>query len=268
MFHTLLHPSGVGGLTPALFRAARRLGHRGGGRLLDLVAPSSIVASIVMWSVMLVVGWALVYWPHLPEQFQTMEGVPARTQGSVLDAVYVSGVTLTTLGYGDVVADETPLRLLLVAEALIGFALLSASITWALSVYPALARRRTLGARIRLLLEGDGADARLAPGHDPRALAGVLHQVAEQIATARVDLMQYPATYFFDAPADDVSLPSALARLRTALHGDLPGELDAAAETVRTSIVALGETLRQGPFGLEASDAEEALSAYAADHRG
>jgi hypothetical protein len=62
-------------------------------------------------------------------------------------------VTLATLGYGDIVPTSDLLRVLVPLEALVGFALLTAALSWVISVYPALSRRRSL-ARGATLLKG------------------------------------------------------------------------------------------------------------------
>ena len=263
----LLHPSGAGQITPAIFRRVWRLSHRLGASARRLAGPVGIVASIATWTLMLAIGWALVYWPHLPEQFQVAEGVPTARQGDMLDAVYVSAVTLSTLGFGDFVAEGTALRLATAAEALIGFALLTASISWVLSIYPALMRRRALAARIRSLVDDEGDGARLHGTESPTALAVVLYDVADQLGTVRVDLVQYPATYFFHGPSEALSLPSVLPRLQRATHGTGLRETASAVAAVRSSITELGRTLEQGPFGLGAEDPDAAVAAYASDHR-
>ncbi|MBW3608124.1 MAG: potassium channel family protein [Actinobacteria bacterium] len=267
VFHTLLHPSGIGQLTPAIFgmiwRAARRLG----GRASALAGPVAVVSSIVTWTLMIVVGWALVYWPQMPGAFQVAEGIQASEQDDLLDAVYLSAVALSTLGFGDIVAEQTALRIALVIEALVGFALLSAAISWVLSIYPALMRRRALASRINALVTGDGDQARLVEGDPPCVLALVLHNLSEQLHTVGVDLVQYPSSYFFHGPAADLSLPPALWRLQHALvRDDVPPEAQPAATALRESLNAVGDTLRRGPFRLHANDAQAALQAYAADH--
>lgn len=106
VFHTLLHPSGVGQLTPAIFRALWRAARRIGGRSNAFAGPLSLLASIAAWALMLVVGWALVYWPQMPDAFQVAAGIPAPAQDDLIDAVYLSAVALSTLGFGDIVASR------------------------------------------------------------------------------------------------------------------------------------------------------------------
>lgn len=156
----------------------------------------------------------------------------------------------------------------LVVEALVGFGLLSASISWVLSIYPALMRHRVLAARIGVLVSGDGDQARLVEGDPPWVVALVLHDLSEQLCTVRVDLVQYPSSYFFHGPSSDLSLPPAVMRLQSAVaRDDVVSEARRAAAVLRRSLESLGETLLEGPFGLDGDDAHAALQAYAADHQ-
>ena len=267
VFHTLLHPSGRGQLSPLVFSAVWRVAHRLGGRAMDLAGPLGLVASIALWTLMLVIGWALVYWPHMPQAFEVVDGIPASAHAGLLDAVYLSGVALSTLGFGDIVAEEPALRLALALEALIGFGLLTASISWVLLIYPALMRRRALAARISTLLTDEPDGVRLVPGDPPSALAVVLHGLSEQLRTNHVDLIQYPASYFFLDPGPALSLPPALCRLESAItRNDMPDPLRPAAKAVEASIEGLASTLRQPPFRLAAENVRDMLGAYAADH--
>lgn len=266
VFHTLLHPSGVGTISVMIFRAtsdaARRL-----GRGLKLAGPLAVVGTVSAWTGMLALGAALVYWPHLPDGFELADGLERSEQDGILDALYLSVTALSTLGFGDIVAESTWLRLALVIEALIGFGLLTASLSWILSVYPALMRRRSLAVRIHGLVEGQGDDARLARDESMGTRGSLLHQIAAGLASVRVDLVQFPATYFFRGPGDEFSLAAALRRLQPALaRDDLPTELRPAAQVLRHAINGLGETLRQGPFGLEGGDADAALRGYLEAH--
>ena len=63
---------------------------------------------------------------------------------SLLDALSFSLVTLSTLGYGDVSPSHGLLRLAAPLEALLGLGLLTASVSWLLSIFPVLSRRRAL----------------------------------------------------------------------------------------------------------------------------
>ncbi len=77
----------------------------------------------------------------MPEQFLYATGLNPANNSGFVDALYLSLMTLTTLGYRTITPTAGWLRLLGPLEALIGFALLTASLTWVTSLYPALRRR-------------------------------------------------------------------------------------------------------------------------------
>lgn len=77
VFQQLFHPSGGGSLSrvimQTLWRIFRRLGmvrHS----LFVLAGPIIVLIIIVSWSALLAVGWALIYWPRLPEKFSFAPG--------------------------------------------------------------------------------------------------------------------------------------------------------------------------------------------------
>jgi hypothetical protein len=76
----------------------------------------------------------------LPEGFVYEDGVPQR--GDFAEAVYISMVTLSTVGFGEIVAAHPLLRLATAFQAVTGFGLLTASVTLILQAHPALRRRR------------------------------------------------------------------------------------------------------------------------------
>ncbi|GAA3309170.1 hypothetical protein GCM10020295_73130 [Streptomyces cinereospinus] len=47
-----------------------------------------------------VLGWAIVYWPHMPAAFTFSPGSEAAQEPALLDSVYLSLVTVATLGLG------------------------------------------------------------------------------------------------------------------------------------------------------------------------
>ena len=122
MFHTLLHPSGQGRLSGLVLSGAWRLSKLMGHRLGSVVGPVAMVAVILLWVMLQSVGWALIYYPHIPDGFMYSPGVDQASYPDFNEALYVSFVTLSTLGYGDVVATDTWIRVASPLEALTGFA--------------------------------------------------------------------------------------------------------------------------------------------------
>ncbi|WP_455403051.1 potassium channel family protein, partial [Streptomyces bambusae] len=150
VFHTLWHPTRHGGLSRLIMTGCWRLSGRlaGGRRASGLAGPLAMVTVVATWALTVVVGWALVYWPHMPDGFTYTAGLRPAEHAEFLDALYVSLVHVSTLGLGDIAPGEGWLRVLAPVEALVGFVLLTATVSWTLGIYPALARRRALALRL------------------------------------------------------------------------------------------------------------------------
>jgi hypothetical protein len=87
-------------------------------------------------------------------------------------------VTITTLGFADVIPHAGWLRGVAPLEALLGFGLLSASISWLLLIYPAISRRRSLAYEISLLVEAEGQAGVALERLEPASAAGIYEELA------------------------------------------------------------------------------------------
>src|SRR5918993_449084 len=154
IFQTLFHPSGKGRLSRNLIHgvwtATRPVVSRY-PRTLQFAGPLGFLATLAAWAVVLTLGWALIYWTHLPNGFSLDPGMNPSDNAGFIDALYFSIVSLATLGYGDIAPDAKWIRIIAPVQALTGFGLLTASITWLLSVFPALSYRRAFADQILLL---------------------------------------------------------------------------------------------------------------------
>lgn len=171
---------------------------RGVARRLRLDAPLLVAAPVAMacqfaaWVAVAWLGFALIYLPWI-ESFAYSPSVAFGDAG-LPDALYVSGVSLTTVGFGDVVAATDPLRLATVLEAATGLAVITAAITYLLSVYPLVSEVRTAAITAGA---GDARDAlRLALDGGPTELAELRRTLV------RVDqhLKRFPILYYFHSP--------------------------------------------------------------------
>jgi hypothetical protein len=86
--------------------------------------PASTLMLIALWAALLVVGFAAVFWGTGAD---LTSGPGPTTFG---DAVYFSGVTLFTIGFGDLTAQDTPGRIASVLEGGVGFAFLAVVIAY------------------------------------------------------------------------------------------------------------------------------------------
>lgn len=267
VFHTLWHPSTSGMLSAYLGRGLWRLSHAGGRDPRPTVGPWTLVAVLAAWGALVVLGYALVYWPGMDSQFSFSSGLEPAARSDVADAVYLSLVTFATLGYGDIVPAQSWLRFVAPTQALVGFVVLSASITWVLQIYPALGRRRALALQLKSL--GQQSAVREVPQLDSSAAAGLLADLAASTGQVRIDLTQYPHTYYF---WDDVvtSLPAWIWQAwELAESGSRSPRADVrfAAGLLSSSLEDLAVLLGKEFLGQE-GDTGAVLKAYRQDHHG
>jgi hypothetical protein len=207
VYATVLHSSArygpVGeGLNRAVWRVARKaafsLGRRRRHKLLNAVGPALMPLLIVTYIVLLTLAFALLYVPHVPDNF-----VIAAPKGDApwVNAAYFSGCTLTTLGYGDIVPRTTALRFVALVEAASGFALISLAITYLLAVNTALERKRTVALSL-YHQAGEGADAAGYIAH--HFVDGRFYGLRDALRTSTRDLqamleshVEHPVIHYF-----------------------------------------------------------------------
>lgn len=233
VFQTLFEPRGHGSLAAQVMRLVWRVLRPVPDRLrfAALTGPLGMVAVIGTWAVGAVVGFALVYFAQMPDGFAYGSAIDASTRSGLLDSVYLSLVTLATLGFGDILPTSPWLRILVPLQALFGFMLITAAVSWVLQIYPALHRRRVLALQLSSLRQ---ARRRQGTSDIDDVPTEVLNGIAEGLAGARNDLTQYGATYFFRDRDTDAALAawihyartlgaeaSASARARTRMAGSM-----------------------------------------------
>jgi len=271
IFDTLFHPQGRGivsqGLIRAIWRAMRKLVRRN-HTLLSLSGPLAFVAVIAAWGALVVAGFALILWPHFPGGFVTIDGVDG--EGGIGDALYLSMVNLTSLGYGDIVPVADALRFLGPLETLIGLGLLTASISWILLLYRVLSEYRSLSHEIWLLSEADSATAIELAEIEPEVASRILGDLTSRLVAVRDDFVHSPIAYYFhpreDRHALPVLLPKLIAVVDDCSRPERAPALRFQALMLRRSIDDLLETVAEDFVGAPASNTAEALAAYRRDH--
>lgn len=268
VFHTLFHPVGRGSIAPQVMRFVwwiLRVFHPD-RRIASLTGPLGIALVVLMWGAMAVVGWAMLYYALMPEGFAFGSELNPAEREPISDSLYISLVTIGTLGFGDIVPTSPWLRLIVPLESLFGFMLLTAAVSWVLQIYPALHRRRVVALGLSTLREARRAQPALGIDCVPTDL---LTGLAAAIVEVRNDFNQYGATYYFrDLEADAalaVSIQYASELADEAGASELPqtrlaGALLAAAVDSLAGILD-AEFLQLG------GDTAAVIRAYAADHR-
>jgi hypothetical protein len=268
VFDTLFHETGRAVLSNVIMRGVWRAFRRlGGRRRLALAGPVSLIAVVMSWAALLVAGWALLLMPHMPDAFSFSTSAHS---GRVVESLYLSLTTLTTVGFGDIAPAEGWIRLVAPLEALIGFGLLTASVSWLLSIYPLLSRRRSLAYEIHLLSAAESETEAEVTEVEPWAAESVYSELMSRLVSVERDMVTFPVAYYFAEADARFALPAAMpALLRLAEAGcaeDAPAPVRLRATMLRDAIGDFARTTAQRFHRSRAEETEELLADYARDH--
>ncbi|HEY9662994.1 MAG TPA: potassium channel family protein [Allocoleopsis sp.] len=170
IFLTVLYPrSGKGWLSVPLsvglwklFRTLANLPlgqqRRDRGRFLSFCGPFLLVLVVSVWILLLLLGFAFLIWSALGTEIQASQ---PPTPTTFTAALYYSGYSLTTLGFGDLVPKTDAYRLLTVFEATVGFAVFTLTITYLVAVYGALQQRNIFALSLHHRTSGTADAAEL-----------------------------------------------------------------------------------------------------------
>jgi hypothetical protein len=236
---------------------------RGRRQWLAFAGPVALVAVIVSWLVLLVAGWALLIWPQLDNAFRFPPG--DRAQGG-LDALYLSLVTISTLGFGEITPTTAATKLLLPLEAIIGFGLLTASLSWLLSLYPALSRRRSLAYDIFLLRRAERDGGLSLYDLEAETSGTQLGELTSRLVAVERDLTMYPIAYYFAEADERFSLAAAMPYLLELAERGMAPSAPVAVRLQATMLRQAIDDLATTASGDAAADTATALRRYANDH--
>ena len=268
VFHTLFHPVGHGSIAPQVMKLVWRLLRLfpSDRRIASLTGPLGITAVIITWGVTAVLGWMLIYFPQMPNAVSYSSELNPAERNELIDSLYLSLVTVATLGFGDIVPTSPWLRVAAPLEALFGFMLVTAAVSWVLQIYPALHRRRVLALQLSTLRQARRSDTSLA--EIDSIPIDVLTTVAASIVEARNDFTQYGATYYFRDLEADASLAASLGYatdLAAEATASTQSQVRLAGAMITAAVNSLAELLDQEFLHLGA-DTFAVVQAYAADH--
>jgi hypothetical protein len=265
-FADLFHPADHSALGEwigrTLFSLFRRV-----PRLLTLAGPLALLVLVGTWVAGVMIGFALIYAGWFPDQFRTSSlSIPSGT-APFLSALYFSFETLITLGYGDLVPRSFLLRFTATAEALIGFGLLTASLSEIVLLYPALSRLRLLARSVAHVVAGESqCGIHLSETGSDVLLA----QLARDVTHARIDLVHFPIVYYFATRKPEASIATWTHQLcRLAQEGMRQGTADRvrlAAAVLDDTLTELAVLLATRFLRVDADDRKAVFDAFALDH--
>jgi hypothetical protein len=270
LFHSVFRPAGQGVLSNGVMRVGwwlltRRGRTRASG--LAFAGPVLVMAVLGSWTAMLLVGWALLYWPRLGA-LHPAEGVSA--PAGLWTALYLSAVTLTTLGLGDLVPLSAATRALMPAEALVGLALFTVTLSWILELYPVIASKRALARHISLIHELEQRHGCPLWSLSPEVSESELTGINAKLVAVAGELLQMPASYYFE-PRDArqsvaAQLEPLLSCLNHARSAEAPPATRIRAELVQAALGDLAHALRVRFLPRCPDQLEAILRAYRLEH--
>jgi hypothetical protein len=202
LFRTVLLPSSsgrVGLLAPRLLRwLVQHLPERVRRPALQVVGPLALVSTVATWLLGLLVAFALVYWPWV-DALSYSPDVPFGDTGLV-EALYLSGTSLTTLGFGDVVGGTSGLRALTVLQAACGLGVLTAVLGYLPAIYTIVSDLRTANQAVADLGAEDAHGAADLLADEP---VTTLEMVRRDVLAARQHLQRFPVLHDFHPPYDE-----------------------------------------------------------------
>ena len=206
VFLTVLYArSGTGLISPLLqkivwrfFKVLASLHRPSRDTILSYGGPTIMVVTAAVWFVLLLVGIALIAWPALGAEIQASKGA---TPTTFTAAIYYAGYGLTTLGTGDILPKTGFYRGLMVAQAFMGFSVLTLTLTYFMSVYSALVRRNTLANALHQLSGGTGDAAEILRGLGAGGSLEGAREIVSSLAVRVFDLLEshhsYPVMHYF-----------------------------------------------------------------------
>lgn len=257
-----------GWLTRGLWRLLRRAGRRS-RHVLALAGPLAVATVICAWAVLLIAGWALIYLPHYPGSYLLADGVA--DHGALAGALRVSLEMLTTLGSSTAEPDAAWLALVSPVEAMIGFGLLTAAVSWLLQIYPVLSRRRSLAYEIHLLASTERRLGLEVPELEPSVASQLYAELTSRLISVERDLVKFPIAYYFAESDPRFALSTALPHLvELAARGaaeDRPDSVRLRAAMLQEAIDDFAQTVSDRFLPASERSTSDTLHAFAHDHR-
>jgi hypothetical protein len=176
---------------------------------LSVFGPLSLLALFSSWVAGLIVAFALLHW-SLGTPLQTPAGADEGLRG----ALYFSGITFFTIGYGDVVPANGLGRFLAVLEGGIGFGFLAVIIGYLPALYQAFSRREAVisifDARAGSPPSAGQLLLRVAPHFDSGAATDALAEWERWSAELLESHLSFPVLSFYRSQHDNQSWLAAL----------------------------------------------------------
>ena len=256
VFFTVLHYDGFGFVSSRLYHSlfnavrfvTRPLPRKYRALGLSMAAPLMVPVTITVWIFLVSLGYALIYYAGMDGR--TFSFSNSGLEPSFMEALYFSGVSIATLGLGDVTPVGGLYQAIAVSEALIGFGILTLSITYVIGVYEVLQRLGILTAGLYHQAQDTDDPLSILVPHFPdgqhRGLETHLMSLHRDLVEVYEGIRRYPIVYYYHSRRAYRSLPFAFrmvggmaGALRWGLPKDHPGSQTPWLPTLITGLETL-----------------------------
>jgi hypothetical protein len=261
VFRDIFHPTASGSLSDFVGRlASLAMRHT---PLRPAIGPLSLVTVILCWVILLTVGFALIYCGILPREIAGPAGESYSFAQNFLRSLYLSLGTFDTFQTFNLSPRTNWLRLLISIEGLIGISMITASVSWLVLLYPALARTRLFACRVSSLVEAEKR-ARLSLVQELGA--PLLIELAEGVLQFRLDVILFPILLNFYAANERATMANVLPDLQRiateALSAETTSSIAVAGRWLQVTLEDLSHILAQRVLGMEAADMAQVFTTF------
>ncbi len=219
IFMTILYYEGSSWLSNRLQRSVwlviRRSGlflsHKLRYTLYSFAAPQLISITLIFWISIEIFGFGLIYMSGMLDGSDDFRG--GADLHPLLRGLYLSSVTLPTLGFGDIIPVTWFYQMVAAVEALFGFALMTLSLSYILNIYRVIQQFRVLAAEL-FHETADTGDAMVLIRHHwdsrlPLYLDSYFRHIEYMLLDWYENLHQYPIAYYYYSSREHLSIPFA-----------------------------------------------------------
>lgn len=226
MFITVFSGNGGGPLSRTWYRLVWRgllvvHQHRSIHRVLSLAGPFMLLASFLLWYLMLALALFLALAAPPGAVVSSTTGAPA----DLMELAYFVSSTISSLGYGDQVPTGFPWTIASTASTLGGAVIVTVSLSYVMAVLAAAIERRKLAQGIFGLGRTAAEIIEQARLHDPeQTLKVYVLNLTSELDHQALKLLTYPILKYFHSPSADLSPGRAILRLSDAMFllGTMP----------------------------------------------
>ncbi len=266
VFKTLFHPAMHGAMSDRIAKMVWRVCRAAANRypkILTFAGPLALLSIIGDWVILNFIGFALIYWPHVSAHL-----AGSSHSASFWGALVTSLEALSTIAEGG--NSATPgLRVMSGVEAIIGFTIFTASISWLLSIYPIIESRRSVAHTATLLHEAEKETGLDLITQASQEASTTMFSVAQELAILRNQMAQFPITHYFYVGEAKTVLAGILPYLADladrAVNPAAPKNLHIPGTMLGGAVSNFLSFIAQFVLGQPSTDRAEIMAAYARD---